>query len=110
MAAPAARPAASPLPALALRAVAVLVLAALLGAAAWLGVALAGGGAAQAAAPEAPAQLVAVAPGQTLWEIASAHAPAGTDVRDTVEAIAVANGLSAGQVRAGQVLEIPADR
>ena len=93
-----------------LRLSAVLLVTALLGAAAWLGVALAGGGAAQAAAPEAPAQLVAVAPGETLWEIARAHAPAGSDVRETVEAIAVANALTGGQVQAGQVLEIPTVR
>lgn len=58
----------------------------------------------------AQAETVAVGAGQSLWTIAAAHTAPGADVRDTVEAIASANDLVGGQVRAGQVLVVPVDR
>ena len=112
---PEARPLATPAVRPSLRAVMVFVVLALIGSAAWLGVTLAGGSSPLLAAPPTEAaqtamERVAVAPGETLWQIAAAYAPEGSDVRDTVTAIALANGLSGGQVQAGQVLEIPAPR
>jgi nucleoid-associated protein YgaU len=52
---------------------------------------------------------VLVQPGQTLWEIAGEVAPAGTDVRVTVDRIAELNGLQrAGDLEVGQRLVVPA--
>jgi nucleoid-associated protein YgaU len=52
---------------------------------------------------------VLVQPGQTLWEIAGEVAPAGTDVRATVDRIAELNGLQrAGDLEVGQRLVVPA--
>lgn len=50
---------------------------------------------------------VVVAPGESLWSIASA-AGLGGDVRDTIDAIMSANSLSSANVQAGQVLRVPA--
>jgi LysM repeat protein len=51
---------------------------------------------------------VVVQPGQTLWDIARQVAP-GEDPRVVIDQIVDLNGLSsAGQVRAGQPLYVPA--
>lgn len=67
------------------------------------------GGSALAVATDADgARVVTVLPGQTLWQIARALAPTA-DPRVTIAHIAAANDLgSAGDVRAGQRLLIPA--
>ena len=46
--------------------------------------------------------------GETLWDIATAHTPAGDDVRRTVFDIRRANHLSSATIVPGQVLQIPA--
>ena len=50
---------------------------------------------------------VVVAPGESLWSIASSVANDG-DVRDTIDAIMSANSLSSADLQAGQVLRVPA--
>jgi hypothetical protein len=57
------------------------------------------------AAPEG----VIVRPGDTLWDHAVRIAPPGSDVRATVDELASANRLEAGQpLLAGTILEMPA--
>ena len=52
---------------------------------------------------------VVVAPGETLWSIASdALVGSGNDVRAMVEEIISANSLAVPDVAAGQVLRVPA--
>jgi hypothetical protein len=51
--------------------------------------------------------IVVVQPGDTLWSIASQHYP-GDDVRDRVQDIEQANGLSGPQIEAGETLRLPA--
>ncbi len=46
--------------------------------------------------------------GDTLWEIAMDHGPNGADPRRIVDAIERLNGIDAGSLQAGQVIEIPA--
>lgn len=62
---------------------------------------------ASGAEPVATAQVV-VHPGQTLWEIASAAAPAGADVRDVIIDIRELSGLGSSAVYSGQELTVPA--
>ncbi|MDO7867642.1 LysM peptidoglycan-binding domain-containing protein [Nocardioides jiangxiensis] len=50
---------------------------------------------------------IVVAPGQTLWDIASAHSDG--DVRATVDAIEKLNALDGAMLYAGQELYIPVD-
>ncbi len=50
---------------------------------------------------------VVVQPGQTLWELAAAAAPPGSDPRAYVDAIVARNDLEGGLVEAGQRLELP---
>jgi LysM repeat protein len=58
--------------------------------------------------PATPAtRYVTVHPGQTLWQIAHAVAPAD-DPRDTVDRIRDLNGLDTTVVQAGQRLVVPA--
>jgi nucleoid-associated protein YgaU len=45
--------------------------------------------------------------GDTLWDIAVAAAPAGSDVRDAVEDIKRINGLTSSLIMPGQVLIVP---
>ena len=83
----------------------VLALAAVAIAAIWLAAASAAtredGGAPQV-------QLVTVAPGDTLWDIASdAAATSGDDVRDTMETIQRLNTLDGSMVYVGQELRVP---
>jgi LysM domain len=49
-----------------------------------------------------------VQPGDTVWSIA-VGAAGGTDPREVVDAIAVRNGIDAGDVVPGQALVIPRD-
>ena len=50
---------------------------------------------------------VVVAPGDTVWSIATAHYPG--DPRPHVEAILAANGLATPILRPGQALQLPRD-
>jgi nucleoid-associated protein YgaU len=50
---------------------------------------------------------VTVAPGDTLWSIASAHGNGG-DVRDTVDTIVAVNHLDGGLIHPGEILVVPA--
>lgn len=45
--------------------------------------------------------------GDTLWDIAVAAAPAGSDVRTTVEDLKRLNGLTSSLITPGQVLVVP---
>jgi hypothetical protein len=49
-----------------------------------------------------------VAPGQTLWDVATATAPAGVDARDQLARIVELNGLSSAEIDAWTVLLLPA--
>ena len=49
---------------------------------------------------------VVVQPGDTLWSIAATRYP-GDDVRERVQDIEQANGLSGPQIRAGETLRLP---
>jgi len=48
-----------------------------------------------------------VVTGDTLWDIAAVHTPAGEDVRHTVADIREANGLAGSVIYPGQVLQVP---
>jgi hypothetical protein len=50
---------------------------------------------------------VTVAPGQTLWSLASAAAAPGEDPRDVLEEIADLNGLASPDLAVGQELLVP---
>lgn len=78
----------------------------LLAAAAVVG--LMGVGMALAAQGSPPARYttVVVQPGDSLWSIAAARYP-GDDVRDRVQDIEQANGLSGPQIEVGQTLRLP---
>lgn len=70
------------------------------------------GGAALSAQADGPTgalevQRLAVAPGQTLWEIAVGVAEPGDDVRDVVIELMRLNGLSTGGLQAGQQIVVP---
>ncbi|MBU2694690.1 hypothetical protein CCO04_06305 [Pimelobacter sp. 30-1] len=83
-------------------------LTAVVAAAIWLA---AGSAASRDAAP-APAEVdvITVAPGDTLWDIASdAAATTGDDVRDMMQRIEQLNALDGGTVYVGQDLRVPAD-
>ena len=51
---------------------------------------------------------VVVAPGETLWSLASLVA-GNSDVSSTVDAIVTANGLSSSDIHAGQKLWVPSN-
>jgi Tfp pilus assembly protein FimV len=51
---------------------------------------------------------VVVAPGETLWDVAAATAPAGVDVREQLAAIEALNGRRAHEVDAWTVVLLPA--
>lgn len=55
----------------------------------------------------AASETVTVAPGDTLWDIASRRYP-GTDVRRKVVEIQRLNGLEGATIRPGQRLKVPA--
>ena len=50
---------------------------------------------------------VVVEPGQTLWDVAGQHAPAGVDTAAYVRELAELNGIDNGAVDAWQVLRLP---
>jgi len=54
-------------------------------------------------------EIVMVAPGETLWEIASRLTPSGDDVRDTMYDIKRLNALSSSALDAGQRIRVPAE-
>ncbi|MGH2693456.1 MAG: LysM peptidoglycan-binding domain-containing protein [Actinomycetota bacterium] len=68
---------------------------------------LAGGLARGADVPTHSRRVVVVRSGATLWDIASRHAPEGTDVRSYVDALVAANGLSGAVIQAGMRLRLP---
>ena len=53
-------------------------------------------------------QTVTVQPGQTLWDVAVAHTPEGTDPRVTLDRIRDLNGLTGEQVPAWTPVVLPA--
>lgn len=57
--------------------------------------------------PPASAETVTVAPGDTLWDIASSRYP-DADVRQKVFEIEQLNGLSGPSIESGQRLRVPA--
>jgi hypothetical protein len=63
---------------------------------------------AQAELADKVAGHVVVEPGQTLWDVAAATAPAGVDVRDQLAALEALNGLRAHEVDAWTVVLLPA--
>ncbi len=67
---------------------------------------LAGGGVADTAPRARRPASVVVQPGDTLWGIASEHAPPGSDVRAYVGALIELNALD-GTLRAGTRLRLP---
>ena len=62
--------------------------------------------AAPATTPVSTATVV-VQPGQTLWDIATTHAPDDGSTWTYVERLAELNGVTAGELRAWQVLRLP---
>ncbi|MDR1778513.1 MAG: LysM peptidoglycan-binding domain-containing protein [Clostridiales Family XIII bacterium] len=50
---------------------------------------------------------VTVISGDTLWDIATAYAPAGTDVRSYIREICRTNDLDSQSVYEGQTLQVP---
>lgn len=75
-----------------------------------LAVVLVGGllaGASQADEPAGDPLTVVVGPGDTIWELARAHAPAGVDTMTYAAAITAHNGVTATALRPGTVLELP---
>ncbi len=50
---------------------------------------------------------VTVAPGDTLWDIASQYRPVGVDIRAFVDHIQSLNGLRSPLIQPGQVLKVP---
>jgi LysM domain len=54
-------------------------------------------------------EVVMVAPGETLWDIASRITPSGDDVRDTMYDIKRLNALSSSALDAGQRIRVPAE-
>jgi hypothetical protein len=77
-------------------------------AAVWIGVADGSAAAPPGAAPGAATAVLVVAPGDTLWELASAHAPAGADPQAWAAAVAARNHIDGGALEPGTVLEVPA--
>ena len=73
-----------------------------------IGGTLAGGLARGADAPPRHGKrAVVIEAGDTLWDVASRHAPEGTDLRSYVDALAAANGLSGAGIQAGVRLRLP---
>lgn len=58
----------------------------------------------------APTTVVQVAPGETMWDIASPLTPAGEDVRGVIFDIKRLNGLESSALDAGQRLRVPATK
>lgn len=85
----------------------VLALVAATGASVALGALV--GTAANPSSSSATTTTVTVAPGQTLWSLASAAAAPGEDPRDVLEQIADINGLASADLAVGQELLVPVD-
>jgi hypothetical protein len=68
--------------------------------------ALNGGGATATLEAGAPAEVVMIEPGQSLWSLAESIAP-GADPRDVIEELVSFNRLSSADVWAGQQIAIP---
>ncbi|MGI8644833.1 MAG: LysM peptidoglycan-binding domain-containing protein [Nocardioides sp.] len=86
-------------------AVFLVALAAVLVAGVFLG---AGSVATQERGQSVPSSVVMVAPGETLWDIASRITPSGDDVRDTMYDIKRLNALESSALDAGQRIRVPA--
>jgi len=65
------------------------------------------GGAADAEEVPGPTIEYVVAPGDTLWDIASEHAAETTDVRPLIREIKERTGMRSSSIQPGQVLQIP---
>ncbi len=65
------------------------------------------GGAADAEEPPEPTVEYVVAPGDTLWAIATGLAEPGSDIRRIVDDIREASGLETSTIYPGQVLRVP---
>ena len=86
-------------------AVFLVALAAVLMAGVFLG---AGSVATQERGESVPSSVVMVAPGETLWDIASRRTPTGDDVRNVMYDIKRLNALGSSSVMAGQRIRVPA--
>lgn len=62
---------------------------------------------AEADEPRPPSATHVVAAGETLWQIASVFAPAGSDLRRTVGEIVELNRLDDATIYPGQTIQIP---
>jgi nucleoid-associated protein YgaU len=65
------------------------------------------GGAAEAEGPPPPTVEYVVAAGDTLWNVAAAHAAPGVDVRPLISDIKELSGITSSALNPGQVLRIP---
>ncbi|MFZ0014212.1 MAG: LysM peptidoglycan-binding domain-containing protein [Acidimicrobiia bacterium] len=65
------------------------------------------GGAADAEEVPGPSIEYVVAQGDTLWDIASDHVGAATDVRPLIREIKELSGIQSSSLQPGQVLQIP---
>lgn len=59
--------------------------------------------------PAAPTVEYVVAPGDSLWAIASGLVAPGEDVRDMVRTIISINDLPGGSIQAGMALQLPGE-
>jgi len=53
------------------------------------------------------ARLITVMPGDTLWELASRHAPEGTHLQKYVYELKQLNHLKSSTIHIGQILQLP---
>ncbi len=67
----------------------------------------AGGRSASVPARAGAGEQIVVAPGETLWDIATEHGPEGVDVRAYVDELIRTNGLSGATLPAGASIELP---
>ena len=74
----------------------------------FLGAGLAGSSGADA--PPAPPVVVVVQPGDTVWDLARAHAPADMATLEYAMLVEQHNGVRAGALLPGSVLELPVPR
>lgn len=56
-----------------------------------------------------PVRLHTVAPGETLWQYATAVRESGEDLRDVVADLRELNGLTSAELRTGQMVILPLD-
>ena len=78
-----------------------------------LAVALLAGGFSGSSRAEAPAPApveVVIQPGDTLWSLARAHAPAGMGTMEFVALVEASNDVSAGRLVPGRLIEVPQGR